>query len=111
MTFSSFDCDECFVRVIDVPSSSTECEKANDTNGSKTNPPQMDIDTYSSMRGLLGRVEKQLVEKYDGMSLKQLKEECARKGISCSGLHYEYVKKLVSYEMEKRVGTVLFLKG
>lgn len=51
------------------------------------------------------------MEKYDRMSLKQLKEECARKGISCSGLHYEYVKKLVSYEMEKRVGTVLFLKG
>ena len=94
-----------------MSSSSTECDKSNDTSDSKTNPPQMDIDTYYSVQGLLGRVEKQLVEKYDGMSLKQLKEECARKGISCSGLHYEYVKKLVSYEMVKRVATVFLLNG
>lgn len=49
------------------------------------------------------RIELGLYNKYNSMSYKDVKEECTRLGISCYGLHQEYVKKLVAYEMERRV--------
>ena len=45
----------------------------------------------------------ELFRKYNAMSFKDVKEECTRLGISCCGLHQEYVRKLVSHEMERRV--------
>lgn len=103
LTFSSYDYGECFDRAINAANAGIEDNISNDVEVTEMSSSPVDIAAYTIVCGLLCRLEKQFVEKYDGMSLKQLKEECAHKGISCSGLHYEYVKKLVIYEMEKRV--------
>lgn len=57
------------------------------------------------------RLEEEFGQKYDNMTFKQLKEECAKRGIVCSGLHYDYVKKLIAYELEQRVGDWVVVQG
>ena len=49
------------------------------------------------------RLEDSIFEKYNKMSYKELREECVRYGIACSGLRSDYVKKLVSYVLSKHV--------
>lgn len=53
--------------------------------------------------GLNPRTESEIYKKYSAMTFKEVKEECARLHISCSGLRQDYVKKLVAYELERLV--------
>lgn len=83
-------------------------EMTEEGQGTAVSPKQV-IDPAQShpCPSLSPRIEMSLYNKYNSMSYKDVKEECTRLGISCYGLHQEYVKKLVSYEMERRVSLLL----
>jgi hypothetical protein len=49
------------------------------------------------------RTESDIYKKYSAMTFKEVKEECARLHISCSGLRQDYVRKLVAYELDRLV--------
>lgn len=52
---------------------------------------------------LTSRTESDIYKKYSAMTFKEVKEECARLHISCSGLRQDYVRKLVAYELDRLV--------